>query len=54
MVMEYCDIGNLYNIQSQKPNKVFPFLEAKKYMCNILDGLKHLHQHNVIHRDLKS
>lgn len=23
-------------------------------MCDILDGLKHLHQHNVIHRDLKS
>lgn len=24
MVMEYCDIGNLYNVQSQKPNKLFP------------------------------
>lgn len=23
MVMEYCDMGNLYNIQAQKPNKIF-------------------------------
>jgi serine/threonine-protein kinase ULK/ATG1 len=53
MVMEYCDVGNLYNIQGQKPKKVFEFSEAKRYMMDILEGLNHLHKNNIIHRDLK-
>lgn len=28
MIMEYCDLGNLSMIQSQKPGAVFPVLEA--------------------------
>lgn len=53
MIMEYCDLGNLYTLQSQKHKKIFDFNEAKKYMADALDGLQHLHANNVIHRDLK-
>lgn len=53
MIMEYCDMGNLYTFQAQKHKRIFNISEAKKYMADILAGLHHLHLHNIIHRDLK-
>lgn len=53
MIMEYCDMGNLYTFQAQKHKRIFSLTEAKKYMVDILAGLHHLHMNNIIHRDLK-
>lgn len=47
MIMEYCDLGNLYNFQAQKPKKIFELNEAKKYLADTLDGLKDLHSNKM-------
>lgn len=53
MVMEYCDTGNLTNIQNQKFNRIFTFQESKKIMNDIIDGLMYMHSKKIIHRDIK-
>ena len=36
-----------------KARKVLNEYEARSYIWMILVGIKHLHDHNIIHRDLK-
>ena len=56
IVMEYADDGDLYTkIKKMKENKIF--FEEKKiwdYTIQIIQGLKSLHDKNIMHRDLKS
>ena len=56
LVMEYCNGGSLHNcLQSYKHKYHKPFTEeiVQYLMRQILSGLKCLHDHQVIHRDLK-
>ena len=56
IVMEYADDGDLYSkIKKMKENKIF--FEEKiiwDYSIQIIQGLKALHDKNIMHRDLKS
>ena len=54
MVMEYCDSGNIANVQNQKVNRIFSFKECKKITNDIIEGLSYMHSKKVIHRDIKS
>lgn len=53
LVMEYCDIGNLYILQSKLANKVFPLDEALSIFNQIIRGVEVIHGHKIVHRDLK-
>lgn len=53
LVMEYCDMGNVYNFQSKQANKVFNLEEATHIFAQILQGVEFVHANNIIHRDIK-
>ena len=56
IVMEYADDGDLYTkLKKMKQEKIF--FEEKKiwdYAIQLIQGLKSLHDKNIMHRDLKS
>ncbi len=53
IVMEYCCHGNLNNYLSKNPLK-FDDIDFKlNLMCQFANGLEHLHDQKVIHRDVK-
>jgi serine/threonine protein kinase len=52
--MEYCDRGNLYSAQGQREGGVFTFPECTNLLRSVLEGLKHIHERNLIHRDVKA
>ena len=58
VVMEYVNGGNLKGCLEKYKQKNFgrPFSEdiVQYLMSQIIDALKYIHQHNVIHRDLKT
>ena len=56
IILEYCNGGSLYNClkeYSNKNRKPFPEKYVSYLMKEILLGVKSLHDHGIIHRDLK-
>ena len=53
MVMEYCDFGNISIIQTEKYNGLFSFEECSSIVQEVIEGLKYMHNHNILHRDIK-
>lgn len=49
IVMEYCDSGNLRDILKKPIKEKY----AQFYFSQLINGLKYLDQHNIIHRDIK-
>ena len=53
MVLEYCDGGDLVNLQATFKNKVFPLDVATEYLSQVIKGLEQLHKKGYLHRDIK-
>uniref|UniRef100_A0A7S4U7K2 Protein kinase domain-containing protein n=1 Tax=Paramoeba aestuarina TaxID=180227 RepID=A0A7S4U7K2_9EUKA len=58
IVLNYCDGGSLYDVLRQKPTgPIYPVVPENiiAYVAyEVLQGLQYLHEHNNIHRDIKS
>ncbi|XP_049785230.1 mitogen-activated protein kinase kinase kinase 13 isoform X1 [Schistocerca cancellata] len=52
IVMEYCPYGPLYNLL--KDGEEVPPARLVRWSKEIASGMNYLHQHKIIHRDLKS
>ena len=46
-------MGNLLNMQSKLPNRVFSIEEAVSIFNQLIRGLEAIHRHNIVHRDIK-
>jgi serine/threonine protein kinase len=56
MVMELLKGGDLYNrIRERNTGDTYEYTEesAKKLAKNLIDGVSHLHENGILHRDLK-
>ncbi|XP_048036203.1 serine/threonine-protein kinase Nek2-like [Megalobrama amblycephala] len=54
IVMEYCEGGDLYkNMQAQGLNGFFEEQQILDWLVQICLALQHLHENNVLHRDIK-
>ena len=53
MVLEYCNGGDLMNLQATQPNKVFSLERATQYLSQVILGLEVLHKRGYLHRDIK-
>ena len=54
--MEYANGGDLYGriLEHTKKNSHFPEDQIWKVLIQTVCGLKALHEHNILHRDLKA
>lgn len=53
MLLEYCDGGDLVNLQAMEKNKVFSLEKATEYLSQVIKGLEQLHKAGYLHRDIK-
>ncbi|CAL6105217.1 Kinase [Hexamita inflata] len=55
IVMEYADSGDLSQLISERAKAKQPFSETEvmQYFVQILLALKHIHDHQIIHRDIR-
>lgn len=53
LLLEYCDGGDLLNLQATLPDKVFPLHMALQLMSQVILGLQALHSRGYLHRDIK-
>ena len=53
IVMEYCPYGPLFNYLREGSERVPP-VKLVEWTKQIASGVKYLHDHKIIHRDLKS
>ena len=53
IVMEYCPYGPLFNYLREGSERVPP-TKLVEWTKQIASGVKYLHDHKIIHRDLKS
>ena len=53
MLLEYCDGGDLVNLQAMEKNKVFSLEKATEYLAQVIKGLEQLHKAGHLHRDIK-
>ena len=53
MLLEYCDGGDLVNLQATCKNRVFTLETATEYLSQAILGLEELHSHGYLHRDIK-
>ena len=56
VIMEYCNGGmlsNLLNNYKSKFARPFPIKVIQYFMRQIVEGLKYIHSHDIIHRDIK-
>lgn len=51
MVMEYANGGELFDYISE--NQYLSEAESAKFFSQLLNGVKYLHSHHIVHRDLK-
>tara|TARA_B110001469_G_scaffold126966_1_gene146106 strand:- start:2240 stop:3160 length:921 start_codon:yes stop_codon:yes gene_type:complete len=51
IITEYADCGELFNLIGISIK--FTENECKNYITGIIDGLKHMHDNKIIHRDIK-
>ena len=54
MLMEYCDGGDLINVQTRFPGRVFSLEEATACLAQVIMGLEELHKAGYLHRDIKN
>jgi len=53
MIMDLCTGGNLLDFMKQNPNRPDSEPMAQDFLRQMLYALKYLHEHQIVHRDLK-
>ena len=51
--LEYVESGTLFQVQDHMPNHRFPIDIARFYCAEVASALEHVHEREVIYRDLK-